>query len=272
MRGRVSRGRMRWAFHARQSFRGHFALAGVFLRSWRLRREVETCVALAPEEAPALFSMLESLCFLRGVAFPPQVFVEMQAGAWVRLRGRGAGKVALGLGFDLLAGTTQSELEAVIAHELSHAKLTQRMARNWLARGLERAVQLSRGLSKLGAPRRAKARSPRLARVFLRVSDFLAETAAQRIAAYSRRRNLRRTGGAAEMAGAETLRGRAAEGGGVGPVCRAAAVAGPVAQLQAQTFTQWLVKELAQVKPLLLPELEARRRIAFRLTPRCGRG
>jgi Zn-dependent protease with chaperone function len=252
-------GRMRWAFHARQSFRGHFALAGVFLRSWPLRKVAETCVALAPEEAPELFSMLESLCFLRGVAFPPQVFVEMQAGAWVRLhgRGRGAGKVALGLGFDLLAGTTQSELEAVVAHELSHAKLTQRGVRNWLARGLERAVQLSRGLSKLGAPRRGKARSPRLARVFLRVSDFLAEAAARQIAAYSRAEEFAADRGAAEMAGAETLRGALLKVEALGKFAARLPWQERVAQLQAQTFTQWLVKELAQVRPMPLPELEA---------------
>ena len=46
----------------------------------------------------------------KGLDFPPQVFLEMGAGAWVRLRGyrRGAGKVALGLGFDLLAGARPS--------------------------------------------------------------------------------------------------------------------------------------------------------------------
>ena len=41
-----------------------------------------------------------------------------------------------------------------------------------------------------------------------------------------------------------------------------------VAQLQAHTFTPWLVKELALVKPLAWPELEARSRIVFRLIPR----
>jgi Zn-dependent protease with chaperone function len=255
-------GRFRWAFLARQSFRGHFALAGVFLRSWRLRKVAETCVALSPEEAPGLFSMLESLCFLRGIAFPPQVFVEMQAEAWVRMRGRGGGKVALGLGFDLLAGTTQSELEAVMAHELSHAKLTQRAVRNWLARGLERAVQLSRGLSKLTAPRRRKARSPRLARVFLRVSDFLAEAAAQRIAAYSRKEEFEADRGAAEISGAETLREALLKVEALGRFAARLAWQERVAQLQAQTFTQWLVKELAQVKPLPLPELEAQDRFS----------
>jgi Zn-dependent protease with chaperone function len=252
-------GRFRWAFQARQSFREHWALAGVLMRSWRLSKAGETCVPLSPEESPELFAMLESLCLLRSIPFPPQVFVEMGADAWVRLRGyrRGAGKVALGLGFDLLAGTTRSELEAVIAHELSHATLTPRAVRNWLAHGLERAVQLSRGLSKLGAPHRANARSSRLLRVFLSTADFLAEAAAQRIAAYSRQEELAADRGAAEIAGAETLRGALLKVAALGRFAVRLPWRERLAQLQAQTFTPWLVKELIQVKPLALAELEA---------------
>jgi Zn-dependent protease with chaperone function len=252
-------GRFWWAFEARQAVRRHFALAGVFLRSLRLRKVVEGCVPVAPDEAPELFSMLESLCFLRGIVFPPGVFLEMQAGAWVRLKGsrRGAGKVALGLGFDLLAGTTRSELEAVIAHELSHAKLTQRAVRNWLSRGLERAVQLSGGLSKLITPRRQKAHFPRLARAFLRVSNNLAEAAAQRIAAYSRQEEFEADRGAAEISGAETVRGTLLKVESLARVAARLPWRERIAQLQAQTFSQWLVKELAVVKPSQWQQVEA---------------
>lgn len=252
-------GRFRWAFKMRQFFRGHFALAGVFLRSLRLRKIAESCVPLAPADAPELFSMLESLCLRRGIGFPPEVFLEMEAGAWVKLKGRrgAAGMVALGLGLELLAGTTRSELEAVIAHELSHAKLTQRMVRNWLARGLERAVQLSSGLSKLNAPRREKANSSRMTRAFLHISDRLAEAAAQQIAAYSRKEEFEADDGAAEISGAETMRRTLLK---VEPLARFAARLSwreRIAQLQAQTFSQWLVKELAVVQALPLQEVEA---------------
>jgi predicted Zn-dependent protease len=183
----------------------------------------------------------------------------MEAGAWVRLKGwrRSGGKVALGLGFDLLAGTTRSELRAVIAHELSHAKLTQRAIRNGLARGLERAVQLSSGLSKLTVPRREKANSPRLARAFLRVSDNLAEAAAQRIAAYSRREEFEADRGAAEIAGADKVRDTLLKVESLGRYAAHLSWRERMAQLQAQTFTQWLVKELAQVTPLQWQEVEA---------------
>ncbi|HEV7925224.1 MAG TPA: M48 family metalloprotease [Verrucomicrobiae bacterium] len=252
-------GRFWWAFQARRLFRGHFTVMGVMLRSWHLPRVGETCVPLAPAEAPALFSMLESLCFQKGIRFPPQVFVDIGAGAWVRLRqsGNRVGGVALGLGFDLLAGTRQSELEAVIAHELSHAKLTQRLVRNWLARGLERAVQLSRGLSKLSAPRRGRVPPPSLSRFFLGISDLLAEAAAQRIAAYSRQEEFEADSGAAELVGKEILRDALLKVEALGRFAARLPWHERVAQLQAQTFTPWLVKELAQVKPVPLPELEA---------------
>ncbi len=251
-------GRFRWAFQARQSFRRHLALAGIFLRSCLLHKAGETCIPLSAEEAPGLFSMLESLCFQMGINFRPQVFVEMEAGAWVKLRAgrRGAGKVELGLGFDLLAGTTQPELEAVIAHELSHAKLTQRMVRNWLARGLERAVQLSRGLARLAAPRRGNARSPWLARFLLGASELLAEAAAQKIAAYSRQEEFEADRGAAGISGPAALSGALLKVEALGRFASRLPWRERVAQLQAQTFTQWLVKELAQVKPLPLRQIE----------------
>ena len=100
--------------------------------------------------------MIEALCARTHIARPRQVLLEMQMNAWVRLGGfrRGAGKVVLGLGSDLLAGLTRGELEAVLAHELSHAKVTRRAVRPWLSRGLDRAAQISRGLKARAAPRR----------------------------------------------------------------------------------------------------------------------
>jgi Zn-dependent protease with chaperone function/tetratricopeptide (TPR) repeat protein len=247
-------GRFRWGFRVRQAFRIHFALEGVFLRSLRLRNVVEDFVALAPEDAPELFSMLEPLCLQTGIHFPPEVFVEMEAVAWVRLKGG----VALGLGYDLLAGTTRAELEAVIAHELSHAKLTQRLVRNWLARGLERAVQLSRGLSHLTAPRREKVKFSRLARVFLRVSDNLAEAAAQRTAAFSRQEEFEADRGAAEISGAAKVRGGLLKVEALARFAARLSWRDRISHLQAQTFSHWLVKELAVVQPLQLQQVEAR--------------
>jgi Zn-dependent protease with chaperone function len=262
-------GRFRWAFQTRQAFRRHFALAGVFLRSLHLRKVAENCVPLAAGDAPKLFLMLESLCSRTGIDFPPEVFLEMEAGAWVRLKGfrQGAGKVALGLGFDLLAGTTRSELEAVLAHELSHAKLTQRAVRIWLTRGLERAAQLSRGITRLNAPHREKGNSPRLARVFLRASDNLAESAARHIAAYSRQEEFEADRGAAEISGTDKVRATLLKVESLARFAARLPWRERMAQLQAQTFSQWLVNELAAVTPLQEQEIDAQTSDRFSTHP-----
>lgn len=261
-------GRLRWAFRARQALRAHFTLARVLLKSLRLRKTAEACVPLAPQDAPGLFSMLESLCLQMGIHFPPEVFLEMDAAAWVRLKGsrRGAARV-LGLGLDLLAGTTESELEAVIAHELSHAKLTQHLVRTWLSRGLERATQLSRGLSNLIGRCRGKADFSRLARVFLRISEGLAEAAAHRIAAYSRREEFAADRSAAELVGPENMRSALLKVQALSRVAAGLAWRERIAQLQAQTFSQWLVNELSVVKPLPLEEVGAQEPDRFSTHP-----
>jgi len=251
-------GRFRWAFKVRQEFRKHVALLGAFARCLRLQKTGENCVPLTTEDAPELFELVEPLCRATGVSFPPDIFVELEATAWVRLKGdrHGSGRVALGLGFDLLVGTNRSELEAVIAHELSHAKLTQRLLRNFLTRGLERAVQLSRGLSRLSPLPHKPARSSRLARAFLHLSDSLAESAAHRVAAYSRREEFKADRGAADIAGANMVRQTLLHVEALSRYAARLPWRERVAQLQAQTLSQWLVNQLAMVKPLTLEEVD----------------
>ncbi len=135
--GGFAGGRLRWAAALRRSLRTHFSLPKTFARGLRLPGMAEARVPLPREEAPELFLMIEALCARTHIARPRQVLLEMQMNAWVRLGGfrRGAGKVVLGLGYDLLAGLTRGELEAVLAHELSHAKVTRRAVRPWLSSG-----------------------------------------------------------------------------------------------------------------------------------------
>src|SRR3989475_4647364 len=86
----------------------------------------------------------------------------MHSNAWAQLRGyrRGAGRTSLGIGFDLLAGLTVSELEAVLAHELAHARLVQRGFSRWLKKGLARLTLVTTELSDCAAAyRQANARS-----------------------------------------------------------------------------------------------------------------
>lgn len=262
-------GRFRWAFRLRQGLPGHFALLRTLLRSLRLRKARENCVPLHAEDAPELFAMLDSLCLRTGTTFPPEVFVEIEATAWVRLRGSlpSSRKMAMGLGLDLLAGATRSEVEVVIAHELSHAKLTQRLTRNWLARGLERAVQLSRGLSNLTAARRGKAEFSRMARAFSLMTDKLSESAAHHAAAFSRREEFAADRGAVEISGAKRMRDTLLKVEALGRFAARLAWRERVAQLQAQAYTPWLVKELSVVRPLEMQEAEAQELDRFSTHP-----
>ena len=95
---------------------------------------------------------------------PPssQVIVEMSSGAWVELKGfrRGASQTTLGIGYDVLAGLTEREVEAVLAHEMVHARSVRRGLWHWLLGGINRAAKLTNELSAhVGAFRRAKKRS-----------------------------------------------------------------------------------------------------------------
>src|SRR5438045_9143285 len=72
----------------------HVALLPIFFRSFLLGKGLETRIALSQEDAPKLFAMLQKVCEKAKVTFPGEVLLEMNAGAWVRLRGyrRGVGK------------------------------------------------------------------------------------------------------------------------------------------------------------------------------------
>jgi Zn-dependent protease with chaperone function len=106
----------------------HLQVPRAFFRSLWTQKGVEFRVALQPPDAPGLFLTLQRLCTRAGVEMPNEVFLEMNMNAWVRLRGyrRGAGRTLLGVGYDLLAGLSEPEVEAVLAHEMMHAKRVQR--------------------------------------------------------------------------------------------------------------------------------------------------
>src|SRR3989441_11680133 len=103
-------------------------LIGILGRKLWLPGETTYRVALTPEDAPDLFAISRVLSQRSALVPPESISVEMHSNAWAQLRGyrRGAGRTSLGIGFDLLAGLTVSELEAVLAHELAHARLLPR--------------------------------------------------------------------------------------------------------------------------------------------------
>ncbi len=145
-------------------------------------------VALTPEDAPGLFAISRALSQRSALVPPESISIEMHTNAWVQLRGyrRGAGRTSLGIGFDLLAGLTVSEVEAVLAHELAHARLVQRGFSRWLKKGLARLSQVATELSACATGyRQADARSD-LAETTMWVFDALTRRAARLVATYSR--------------------------------------------------------------------------------------
>ena len=127
----------------------HGGLLTLFARSLWLRKGEHGRVPLNRDEAPRLFSILDSLAGRLGIAVPREVVVEMNVGAWVELRGwrQGSKATRLGIGYDLLAGLTEAEVEAVLAHEMAHARLVRRGLRTWLGGGFARIANLTNQLS-----------------------------------------------------------------------------------------------------------------------------
>jgi Zn-dependent protease with chaperone function len=166
----------------------HLAPMPVFFRSLWVRTGPEFRIALRQEDAPGLFAILERLCERAQVRVPQSVALEMSCGAWVRLKGfrRGAGGTILGIGYDLLAGLSEGEIEGVLAHEMMHAKLVQRGFKRWLHGGLNRAVQLVRGLSAQAEDARRARRSAGTTNMFLNWADWLARQGVRMVSGCSR--------------------------------------------------------------------------------------
>ncbi|HEY9248148.1 MAG TPA: M48 family metallopeptidase, partial [Rariglobus sp.] len=186
----------------------HGGLLTLFARSLWLRKGKQGRMPLNREEAPRLFSMLDSLAGRLGIAVPREVVVEMNVGAWVELRGwrQGSKATRLGIGYDLLVGLTESEVEAVLAHEMAHARLVRRGLRTWLGEGFARIATLTNQLSaRQEAFRRAK-KSFVTGEACLACSDACTRVAAKLVAAYSRQDEFEADLGAAQLCGSASLR------------------------------------------------------------------
>jgi len=186
----------------------HGALLTLFLRSLWLRKVDHGRVPLNREEAPRLFSILDSLAGRLGIAVPRQVLVEMNVGAWVELRGwrQGSKATRLGIGYDLLAGLTESEVEAVLAHEMAHARLVRRGLRTWLGGGFARIANLTNQLSARQEAFRLAKKNFATGSACLACADACTRVAAKLVAAYSRQDEFEADLGAASLCGSAPLR------------------------------------------------------------------
>lgn len=226
----------------------HIPVLTIFFRSFWLRKAAEYRSELQPSDAPELFAMLKTLCEKAQVEVPREVQIEMSVNAWVQLRGyrRGAGRTVLGVGYDLLAGLSKWEIEGVLAHEITHAKLVQRGYKSWLNRGLGRMRQLAMGLyGHVEAYRKAKKSAEPAASLF-HIADKLTRSAARLVAGCSRQDEFDADRGAAALCGAGAIRSSLLK---LEPLGRHAARLPwneRVARLQSgEGFGEWLAGELA---------------------------
>ena len=235
----------------------HIRLIWLFLRSFPLRKPAEFRIPLKREDAPALFDLLENLC--RRLQLPPPdiVFLEMHLNAWVHLEGyqRGVGKTSLGIGYDLLAGLSDREVEAVLAHEMVHAKLIQRGVSYWLKTGLPRITTLAMALHANAEMYRRAKRPAFVARALLKVADRFARLGTRLVATYSRQEEFAADRGAAELCGAAVCRSGLAALRTLYARIQRIPWRERVSQLQlGEGFSQWLVQELTRTDSPQSPE------------------
>ena len=157
-------------------------------RGLRLGRGVDFHLTLAREQAPQMWEIIEDLSARIGVAPPNEYVLESGTNAYVMLRGvaMGRGKTRLGVGFDLLAGLTEAQTRAVMAHEIAHAKYVRRGYQGFLMRGLFRLSRCAGALEAMRDHEENHKLARFTARVISALPAWLSKTAGKLIAACSR--------------------------------------------------------------------------------------
>jgi Zn-dependent protease with chaperone function/tetratricopeptide (TPR) repeat protein len=226
----------------------HLGVLTLVVKSFWLKKGVEYRVPLQHEDAPALFKMLDELCRQLSINFPQEVVLQMGDGAWVKLKGirSGDGKTTLGVGYDLLAGLSVAEIEAVMAHEMTHAKLINRGFRNWLWAGQSRIRSLAVALcGEVNNARRAKQKSS-VAKFLFDTTDWLSRLSTRLVAAHSRQDEFEADLGAAQLCGTEVMKSALSKLDSLHQITSRLPWNERVAQLQQTSgYSQWLLQEIA---------------------------
>jgi Zn-dependent protease with chaperone function/tetratricopeptide (TPR) repeat protein len=227
----------------------HLGVLTLVVKSFWLQKGIEYRIPLQHEAAPALYKMLGQLCQRLPITFPQEVVLQMGDGAWVKLKGMrsGAGKTTLGVGYDLLAGLSVAEIEAVMAHEMTHAKQINRGFRNWLWAGQTRIRNLAMALwGEVNAARRAK-QTTSVAKFLFVITDWLSRLSTRLVAVHSRQDEFEADLGAAQLCGAEVMKSALSKLDSLHQITSRLPWNERVAQLQQTTgYSQWLLQEIAQ--------------------------
>lgn len=226
----------------------HSGVLFLCLRSLWIDKSVKFQVPLTESDAPELFAFLRTLSLKFAVPAPREVLMEMNTGAWVMLKGvrRGADATTLGLGYDLVAGLTEREIEAVLAHEMAHAKLVRRGLKQWLGGGIARAIKLTNALSTLVNAYRHKRQEFTVGETLLRGADACTRLAVRLVAGYSRQDEFDADRGAALLCGSAPLRSALLKLDAMAAKTARISWSERLAQLQrCGGFSTWLAEELA---------------------------
>ena len=238
----------------------HIAALPVFVRSLWIRKATEFRISLKPADAPELFELMESLCERVHVRVPQTVALEMTSNAWVNLKGyrRGAGRTTLGIGYDLLAGLSDAQIEAVLAHEMMHAKLVQRGFNQLLRGGLNRAIQLARRLSAQVEIARRSRKGADISKGFLNWADWFARKGSKLVAACSRQDEFAADLGATQVSAPGMLQSALLRLRSIGRNAARLPWRERVAQLQSgDGFGDWLRTELIATETTPDTEIKA---------------
>jgi Zn-dependent protease with chaperone function/tetratricopeptide (TPR) repeat protein len=226
----------------------HTQLLALFFKALWLRRGKAFRVPLEEHEAPRFFSLLRELCARFEVPPPREVMIEMNASAWVALKGvrRGAKSTTLGIGYDLIAGLSEREIEAVLAHEMAHAKFVHRGYKRLVNEGTARATKLAGSLSALMEAYRRSKNELVVGEWILGIVDPLARLVVRLVSAYSRQDEFEADLGAAAICGAAPLRSTLIKLGHIEAKTARISWSERAAHLQqANGFTTWLATELS---------------------------
>lgn len=235
----------------------HMALLGIFFRSFWLTKGEEYRIPVSKGDAPEFHALLENLCLRARTAMPREVSVEMSANAWVQMKGhrRGSGKTILSVGYDLLAGLSKTEVEAILAHEISHAKLVRRGMRSLLNLGLVRMGRLAANLNQHMELRRKAKKGSAAAGALFSVIHRLTRLAARQVAAYSRQDEFEADAGAARLCGSEAMKSALMNSAQLAEISARLSWNERVSQLQTgDGFSRWLVQELSRRNENSAPE------------------
>ena len=183
------------------------SLATRLIRSIRIQRRRQFRLDLQESDTPQLFAILNKLGGQLGVAPPKTVCLEMSSGAWVQLKGvlKGRGATTLGVGYDLLAGLSNEEVEAVLAHEMAHAKLMRRGVNSWLWSGLSGARIFSNTVADHLNDLHAVNQNSAFADGIYNVADRLTRLIARLAASYSRQNEFDADRAAAGLCGSRPM-------------------------------------------------------------------